>query len=257
MSVDMQEKDLAPLRAELDFWQEAGLTARFWLRDDDAVADTPELRRLLELTDNADAPLLLAIIPMRLEESLPRLLSNRPAVTPAVHGAWHRNHAPPTRKSEEMALERGEAEIRRALDKARACMVASFGEVAGKWYVPPWNRLAREVAGWLPAHGFSVLSAFGDKQPAPIDGLAEVNTHVDIINWRAGRIGRPLHWLVDEVVAMLAQQRRMAQLGPIGLLTHHLVHDDVAWSSLEAVMGAISRHSSARWTSPDELLAGS
>ncbi len=34
------------LREELDRWDEAGLSAAFWLRDDDAVADTAALRRL-------------------------------------------------------------------------------------------------------------------------------------------------------------------------------------------------------------------
>ncbi|MGL4729145.1 MAG: polysaccharide deacetylase family protein, partial [Bosea sp. (in: a-proteobacteria)] len=152
---------------------------------------------------------------------------------------------------------RGQAEIRRALDEARARMLASFGETAGTWYVPPWNRLSREVAGWLPSHGFAVLSGFGAVPAAPIEGLAEINTHIDIMNWRGGRIGRPLPWIVDEIVALLAEQRRMAQPSPIGLLTHHLVHDAVAWSVLEAVMGVIASHSSTRWQSPDELLANS
>ncbi|MGL4727536.1 MAG: polysaccharide deacetylase family protein, partial [Bosea sp. (in: a-proteobacteria)] len=128
MSTQMPGNDLDPLKAELDIWDEAGLTARFWLRDDDAVADTPPLRYLFELAESAGAPLLLAIIPMQLEDSLPPLLSSRADVTPAVHGAGHHNHAPPSRKSEEMALERGQAEIRRALDEARARMLASFGE---------------------------------------------------------------------------------------------------------------------------------
>ena len=33
------------LNAELDRWHKAGKTARFWLRDDDAVEPTPELER--------------------------------------------------------------------------------------------------------------------------------------------------------------------------------------------------------------------
>ena len=43
----------AVLEAELDLWQAAGRTASFWWRDDDAVAATPALSRLLALPESA------------------------------------------------------------------------------------------------------------------------------------------------------------------------------------------------------------
>jgi len=49
------------LEAELDIWQSAGRSASFWWRDDDAIAATPELDRLLALAQ--DAPIGLAVIP--------------------------------------------------------------------------------------------------------------------------------------------------------------------------------------------------
>ena len=41
--------DWAPLRAELALWRAAGRAPAFWWRDDDAVAETADLHRLLDL----------------------------------------------------------------------------------------------------------------------------------------------------------------------------------------------------------------
>ncbi len=55
---------------ELETWRAAGQTARLWLRDDDAVAVTPALERLLALSSRYRSPLLLCVIPMRAEKDL-------------------------------------------------------------------------------------------------------------------------------------------------------------------------------------------
>ena len=46
---------------ELDRWQEAGRTAAFWWRDDDAIAPTAALDRLA--ATGAGIPKTLAVIP--------------------------------------------------------------------------------------------------------------------------------------------------------------------------------------------------
>ena len=47
----MKNDPWVELQAELDRWQEAGKTARFWLRDDDAIEPTPQLERFLVLAE--------------------------------------------------------------------------------------------------------------------------------------------------------------------------------------------------------------
>ena len=70
------------LEAELDLWQSAGRTATFWWRDDDAIAWTPALERLLELAE--DTPIAIAVIPGNAETGLAEPLLRVPTVTVSV-----------------------------------------------------------------------------------------------------------------------------------------------------------------------------
>ena len=63
-----------------------------------------------------------------------------------------------------------------------------------------------------------------------------MNTHLDIIDWRAGRA-----LSAEEADARLAREiaRRIAvgpASEPIGLLSHHLQHDEAAWTLLAALL---------------------
>ena len=239
---------------ELDLRAEAGQQAHLWLRDDDAMAPGPALERLLALCQKHDAPLLLCVIPMRAEESLAHQLANRTGVEIAAHGAWHKNHAPAGRKSEEMAIERGRSVLLTELTQARERLIALFGDSAGRWYVPPWNRISSEVAALLPQIGFAALSTFAELTHG-CPALAEHNTHVDLIDWRAGRVGRS----ADVIAARLAEQLTQARLAgfrPVGVLTHHLDHDDVAWSVLEQLLAVTAAHPATRWIKASQLLDG-
>ena len=79
------------LARELDAWGEAGAVATLWWRDDDAVADTPTLRRLLSLaaatvlaaTVLAVMALGLALITSKL--AIPLLRQTGPAITGAKY----------------------------------------------------------------------------------------------------------------------------------------------------------------------------
>ncbi len=77
------------LADELDRW--APGTATFWWRDDDAVAPSPALDRLLGL---GSQPLALAVIPAEMVPELAGYLTGR-KVDVLQHGYAHRNHEPP------------------------------------------------------------------------------------------------------------------------------------------------------------------
>ena len=80
------------LARECDAWAESGRRVELWWRDDDAIADTPALRRLIGI---ATVPLALAVIPAGLEPSLPAFLKSHHSVGVLQHGFDHRNRAPP------------------------------------------------------------------------------------------------------------------------------------------------------------------
>lgn len=239
------------VRSELDRWSAAGLRARLWLRDDDAVTRTAALDALLARCRSHALPLLVATIPATLERELVTAIGDDPLVTVAVHGIAHLNHAPAERRAEELALERGRADISAALVQATARVRQHFGPNATRWYVPPWNRIAPEVAAWLPEFGFTHISTFGPRRLGLAPALVEANTHLDIIDWKGGRIGRPLPWVATELTRVL-ERARLEGGRPVGLLTHHLVHDDTAWQALDAVIAATHSHPAVLWVSADE-----
>ena len=97
--------------------------------------------------------------------------------------------------------------------------------------MPPWNRIDGRLLPSLGEIGFAALSVFGKAKPAPI---AVVNTHVDIIDWHGGRGGKDHGVLAAGTCRASCEWRREAgSREAIGVLTHHLVHDEIAWLFLE------------------------
>src|SRR5579859_2543429 len=94
----------AALEAELDIWQAAGRTASFWWRDDDAIAATSALDRLLGLAE--DIPVALAVIPANAEAGLGERLARTPGVAVLQHGWRHANHAPAGERKSELGSHR-------------------------------------------------------------------------------------------------------------------------------------------------------
>ena len=209
-----------------------GRPGRFWLRDDDAVTDTPALERLIGWSQRARAPVLLAVIPAQADEALARRLASAPLLIPCQHGLSHANHAPAGEKSAEFGPHRPLIAMIRDIEHGRALMRARFGVRAAPVFVPPWNRITADLAVPLAALGFTALSTFGPPRLALAPGMAEINTDLDIIDWRGGRCGRPL----PELDAELARHLAGAEAEPTGILTHHLAHDAAAWDFLDALI---------------------
>ncbi|ARM91584.1 carbohydrate esterase 4 superfamily protein (plasmid) [Rhizobium sp. CIAT894] len=243
--------DWEPLRRELDRWQAAGRVARLWLRDDDAVEPTPALETLLALAGESEVPLTLAVIPGLTGQALAARLAAEAGVTVAVHGWSHTNHAGPEGKKQELGGERPAdvvlGELREGLRLLERLHPARFQPLL----VPPWNRIAAALVPALPGLGFAALSVYGrarQDRPMPL-----LNTHIDIIDWHGTRGGRGEAELVAELVAEL-RDRFAGNDEPIGVLTHHLVHDAAAWDFLSALFAVTGRHPAVHWSAASALL---
>ena len=249
MSADWQA-----LQAELDRWQADGKTIRFWLRDDDAVAPSEALDRLISLSEAHAAPVLLAVIPRGATEALAKRLRDAPTITACTHGYAHLNHAPSTEKKQELGAHRPLEDITEELRDGASRLHDLFGMRLAPVLVPPWNRIAPDVIAQLPALGFRGLSAFGDKgaSGAP-EGLTLLPTHLDIMDWHGTRGGRPHGDLVAELVQRLAAKRVNGDT-TVGILAHHLVHDEQAWSFLSDLLRITAAHPAARWVDIGNLL---
>jgi len=234
------EEDLARRR-------DAGRPALFWWRDDDAAGPTPEISRLLELSRAAEVPLALAVVPQAAQAALFRLLHARVAVL--QHGGDHHNRAGPGEKKTEFpAAEREEEALARiAAGRER------LESLAGTWlmpvFAPPWNRLRGALAARLPQLGLRGLSTFGPRPPQPpAPALVQVNTHVDIVAWHAGR------GFIGEEQALAIARRQLDALSgePTGWLTHHAVHDAACWAFLERLF-EVTRRAGGSWAHPQSV----
>lgn len=226
------------LHTELDAWAAAGRKPVFWWRDDDATADLTSLRRLLDLREASGLPLALAVIPALIEESLPPLLAGQEGLCLLQHGYAHQNHAPPDRKKRELGDERPLDAVLAELKAGKARGEAFFGAAWLPILVPPWNRIAPAVAAALPGLGFTGLSTHG-RAPTPPPGLLQVNSHLDIMEWKPRARFRGEGAVLDNLCAELAARREDEKglpVEPLGLLTHHLAHDEAAWNFLEKLL---------------------
>ncbi len=236
--------DWSPLDKALARAEDRDCPIGFWWRDDDAVAHTPKLDRLLNLAERYEASIGLAAIPETLQHSLADRLQGQETAYALVHGWSHANHAPPGEKKAEFGHHRPvasmAAEAADALQKARNCL----GERLLPVFVPPWNRIAPELLPLLPGLGYQAASTFRDRdRHRNVNDLVRINTHLDPVDWRGTRSLAD----VDALVAQLAGavERRIGGAAdpdePIGLLTHHLVHDEPIWFFCEQMLAHLLR----------------
>lgn len=238
------------LTDELDRWAAAGKRAGFWLRDDDATRPGARLDRLLDIAGGI--PLALAVIPASARENLRDRLDDHVAAGGRVgvlqHGYAHFNHAPPPGKSAEYGPHRAVPAMRHELAEGRDRLERLFGSHFRPVLVPPWNRISDELVRCLPDIGLTGLSRFGARKSG--EGPEEVNTHIDIVDWRGSRgfIGdaRALGAATAHLAARRAGTADPAE--PTGLLCHHRDHDEACWTFIARFIGVVSAHPGAAWS---------
>ncbi len=220
---------------ELDLWADAGATATFWWRDDDAVEDTPALGRLLDLRARFEVPLAIAAIPALADGTLARALAEVPATAVFQHGYAHRNHTPDQRAKSELGRERPVPAVLADLSAGRARLDELFGVLWHPILVPPWNRIDEAVLAALPDEGYRGISAMGARDATDaVPGLRQIDVHVDLIDWPTTR-GFAGDGVVLEAACAHLRRRRAGAADPnepTGLMTHHLAHDDACWHTI-------------------------
>jgi hypothetical protein len=241
--------DWSPLADALARARDAGYVPSFWWRDDDATRHTPALDRLLALSARFGVPLAIAAVPAGTEPSLAERLANESLATVLVHGHAHLNHAPPGKKKAEFGPHRPVAELTEdAADGLAAATAAGLPLIPV--FVPPWNRAAADLVATLTALGYRGVSAFKDRAAGlAAPGLVQVNAHLDPIDWGGGGALLDPSMLVAALArAVIDRTEGRADRGEaIGLLTHHLVHDEAVWAFCECFVEHVSHRCGMRF----------
>jgi len=255
----MLAPDLQRVEAELDLWRAAGTEPLFWLRDDDACAITKELERLWSVARRYDVDVALAVIPGLIERDLVGYLrTDAPGFFPMCHGWKHIDHGGP-REPGEFGASRPLARAREDALRAFETFREHFPEIPAV-FVPPFGRISEAMIAALPGIGFAALSggqrpierraarlvgrlawapALNLTRPQP---LPRIDAHIDLIDWRA-QSAEDVGAVADRLVGQLRLRRKgfVAMRSPIGLLTHHRVHDEKIWQLLETLLDFLAR----------------
>lgn len=243
-------------RDEILRWRDSGRLVEFWWRDDDATLRTPALDRLLLLAASTGAPLALAVVPDGAQVAL--IEGVAPGVVAIQHGVDHRNRAVAGGKKSEFPVEESPWQATRRLIHGQERIFLATGARALPVLAPPWNRLSPELVPKLAAAGFRGLSTYGARktqEPAP--GLRQVNTHVDVIDWKGGRGFAGEEYVLRRALWHLAAKRTgmVDTAEPTGWLTHHAIHDEAAWRFLAVLFDFVRDFGGVQWMHPAELFA--
>jgi len=217
---------------ELARWKAAGHAPTFWWRDDDARRPTPALDRLLALSARFDAPITIAAVPDGDVAALAQACRGVPHAELAIHGFRHENRAPPGRPSGEVNDQDGLAEV--MSDLGAAMEAFRRAGVTPRLFVPPWNNAHPTLKQALELQGLE-LSCYGEMRRAAEPG--RLDAHLDLMRWKPGARFRGAVRFLLRARRLLAERRlNSAWDQPLGLLTHHLDHDEPAWRFLEAFL---------------------
>jgi hypothetical protein len=259
------------VQKELCLWQRQGLLARVWVRDDDATEVTEALRKLERIARRFSIQIGLAVIPAKVKQALVIHLQTRSEMFyPMCHGYMHTNHSTKGTPAE-FGDDRPLAEIVEEVRLASAAFSAHFQQTPV--FVPPFNCISRSLERKITQLGFKGLSRsprMPQRQLTKINSriahlpslprhlafaTQNVDVHIDIIDWETHSAKSP-----NEVASALLGELRMRRKGylahhtPIGILTHHLVHDDQIWQSIEDLLENLAAEPAVRLCAAADII---
>jgi hypothetical protein len=216
------------LRRELD---SATAPRVFCFRDDDAGWADERLLALTDLFARYSLPLDVAVIPAALEVPLASRLLARAEADPRLsfhqHGRAHTNHEPSGR-----ACEFGPARSARRQRADIAAGATRLAELLGETeplFTPPWNRCTATTGRCLLELGFRALVRDASADPLGIEGLDELQVHVD--------------WARADAVRQLSAA--LLRPGPIGVMLHHELIGRGERERLEDLLRLLAPHPNA------------
>ncbi|MCJ8297541.1 MAG: polysaccharide deacetylase family protein [Pseudomonadales bacterium] len=238
------------LSEEINQWP---MSVQFWWRDDDAVADSEPLQKMLQLAKSYDIAVHLAVIPNLLETSLDvvKHSDNQPFCYVLQHGVEHKNFALQGQRKIELGGSQDLLALQQNLGAGQRLLQQTFVDQYLSILVPPWNRIAEELIPCLDNMGYQKLSVLGKAKLA--ETKLHLNVHIDIINWRERQFAG--EQLILRTITEHLRHKRLSGNSPkpCGLMTHHLDHDQDCWNFLDKFFSFCRDHSKVQWVAGNSL----
>ena len=257
---------------ELECWAAEGLIAQFWIRDDDACDLTPQLIRLAEFARCHGVHIGLAVVPAKLTKALIDFLRDpKTPFLPMCHGWAHTNHGTAA-KPGEFGPDRPYAKLQADAACALDTYAASL-ERTPPFFVPPFGRITDKLSIAMNKLGFASLSnghtrfearlvrAHGMTGLLPVNPIGpsrqpRLDVHIDPIDWRA-RTALPRADIELRLLGELRARRKryLPPERPIGILMHHLVHDEAIWDVCKELVTLLQKEPATAFPDLERLMA--
>lgn len=269
-----------PIDKELNRWARDGLKLPVWWRDDDAIEDTKQLHRLLELSADQSVPLALACVPMNLKPNLLRLLHGKQDISVILHGWSHENNSGTGRSPSEFPDAASSSQDIEKIRQGVKILSNAFSNQFVPVMAPPWHQMNNELIQRLPEAGIHTLSLLGARHArSDPNNLSRLNVHFSPIDYRNGPKLKKTDVIVHQILRSLVRRRMAAQqqgrfkrwmtsiqstsrfadgireiradlrgnilvdsTEPFGIVTHHLDHDEEIWAFVHNWLRLLSRH---------------
>ena len=162
----------------------------FFFRDDDAGWGDDRLHRLLDVFEEAAAPIDLAVIPRAVTPELAAALDRRRRAAPELvrvhqHGLAHENHEQAGRKCE-FGVSRSYEQQLDDIVTGQRMLRDLFDVEPDSIFTPPWNRCTADTARAVQEAGIEVLSRESRAEPLGVSGVLELPVSVDWMRERDG-----------------------------------------------------------------------
>lgn len=232
---------LAELKSKLENLEAEEKALHIFFRDDDVDEDEVSLRRLLNLFLYRQVPVNLGVIPERLTDLAVRLLAQSHHTFPDLielnqHGWQHINHER-TGKKCEFGISRTYSEQLEDIARGKAKITEAFGHDWFPVFIPPWNRCTAATYEALDQLGFLVLSKKQGECPVSGYRFREISITLDLYRWKGAVALRPLEEIIGDLIEQIEQRKTL------GIMLHHKVMADEAFSFLERLLEIFSQYS--------------
>lgn len=243
---------LARLKSALARRGQQAAPLRIFFRNDDVDEDEATLRRLLRFFLERETPINLGVIPGRLTAACAELLAQSIGAAPELfelnqHGWLHLNHEREGRKCEFGPGRTYDAQLA-DIAQGRERMTEAFGHNWFPVFVPPWNRCTDETRRALDHLGFRALSAKRGGATGTGYRFEEISITLDLYRWNDGASLKSPEEIVDGLIAQLSRQQ------VIGVMLHHKVMDERAFSILGSLLDTLASHPTVRFHTFQSLL---